>query len=111
MGLEADKEALRIQMENEAILLKEKMENENQERSKNEEEMKAALDKEKAAMEEKLIKEQMILQEKMEEEAAMRLEKEKEMQAKMEKTKESGNELIELFEKVKKELEARKKRK
>merc|ERR1712066_32593 len=94
--LEAEKEALRLQMEDE-------------ERSKSSQEMKNALEKEKADIEEKLRAEQERLQRKFQEEEKLRKEKEKEMASKLEKSKESSNELIELFDKVKKELDARKK--
>ena len=66
-------------------------------------------DKEKAEIESRMLSEQEKLQEKFQLEQMKRMEKEKEMQAKMEQSKESSNELIELFDKVKKELAARKK--
>ena len=71
--------------------------------------MKNAFEKEKAEIEEKMRAEQERLQKKFLEEERLRKEKEKEMASKLEKSKESSNELIELFDKVKKELDARKK--
>ena len=59
-------------------------------------------------MEKKLREEQDRLQEKFEQEKKLRLDKEREMQEKMKASDESSNELIFLFDKVKKELEARK---
>ena len=104
-----EKENLRIKMENEAKEIKEKLHAENNERSKSNANMKMTFDKEKAEIESRMLREQEKLQEKFQLEQMKRMEKEKEMQAKMEQSKESSNELIELFDKVKKELAARKK--
>ena len=104
-----EKEALREKMEKEANALKQKLNLENEERSKSSQEMKNAFEKEKAEIEEKMRAEQERLQNKFLEEERLRKEKEKEMASKLEKSKESSNELIELFDKVKKELDARKK--
>ena len=107
--MELEKEALREKMEKEANALKQKLNLENEERSKSSQEMKNAFEKEKAEIEEKMRAEQERLQNKFLEEERLRKEKEKEMASKLEKSKESSNELIELFDKVKKELDARKK--
>ena len=107
--MELEKEALKEKMEKEANALKQKLNLENEERSKSSQEMKNAFEKEKAEIEEKMRAEQERLQNKFLEEERLRKEKEKEMASKLEKSKESSNELIELFDKVKKELDARKK--
>jgi len=106
--LELEKETLRKNMEEEAKALKEKLQLDNEERSKSSQAMKNAFEKEKAEIEEKMKAEQERLQRKFQEEERLRKEKEKEMASKLEKSKESSNELIELFDKVKKELDARK---
>ena len=106
--LETEKENLRIKMESEAEALKEQLNAQNKERFESSESMKKDFDKEKAEIEKRMLKEQERLQEKFEQEQRQRIEKEREMQAKMDKSKESSNELIELFDQVKRELEARK---
>ena len=106
--LETEKENLRTKMEREAEALKMQLEAQNKERFESSESMKKDFDKEKAEIEKKMLKEQERLQEKFEQEQKQRIEKEREMHAKMEQSKESSNELIELFDKVKRELDARK---
>jgi len=104
--LEKEKEDLRRKMEADAERLQKKLEQENKERSKNSEDLKATLDAERKRMEDKLMKEQNELQKKMDEEAKAREAKEREAEQKLEKTRDSGrNETIELFKKVRKDLD------
>ena len=72
--------------------------------------MKAELEKERLEMEKKFLKDQEDLKLRMEAEAKEREAKEKEFNQRMEKNNECGrNEVIQLFEKVKKDLIERKK--
>ena len=88
------------------LLLSQTCSEDNQSRSRGAEELK----RERQELEEKFRKEQEDLKLKMEKEAKEREAKEREMNQKLETSKASGrNELIELFEKVRKDLEDRKK--